>query len=185
LVFVAAFAGAALLAACGDQPDEEAPGQTDTSAAAAPATPPTTVVERSHTADLTTTDGHRYRITMLVGPRSPTGTAEACPGAPTPGRAYLPVTLTVTNAAVDRTAPFPPVRIELTAGAGSKPGQVQLRDPAGSCTFSPRVPSIAPGASVVFRGTSPAIDEAAAAGSAGQIEVKVSETTFSLMAPVP
>jgi len=172
---------AALLAACGDEPDEEAPGQTDTSAAAAPAT----VAEGSHTADLTTTDGHRYRITMLLGPRSPTGTAEACPGAP--GRAgwHLSVTLTVANAAADRPAPFPPVRIELTAGAGSKPGQVQLRDPAGTCTFSPSLPSIAPGASVVFRGTSPAIDEAAAAGSAGQIEVKVSETTFSLTAPVP
>ncbi len=173
----------ALLAACGDEPAEEAPGQTGS--AAAPATTPTTAAERSYTADLTTTDGYRYRITVLVGDRSPTGAAADCPGTPTPGKSYLPVTLTVANTATDRAAPFPPVRIELTGPPGTKPGQVLVRDAAGACTFSPRQPSIGPGASAVFKGSSPAIDAAAGTGSAGQIEVKVSETTFSLAAPVP
>lgn len=122
---------------------------------------------------------------MLVGDRSPTGSAADCPGTPTPGKSYLPVTLTVANAATDRPAPFPPVRIELTGPPGTKPGQVLVRDAAGACTFSPRQPSIGPGASAVFKGSTPAIDAAAGSGSAGQIEVKVSETTFSLAAPVP
>ena len=60
-----------------------------------------------------------------------------------------------------------------------------MRDTAGTCTFSPRVASIGPGASVVFNGTSPLIDDGAAPGSAGRIEVKVSETTFTLAAPLP
>jgi hypothetical protein len=38
---------------------------------------------------------------------------------------------------------------------------------------------------VVFNGTSPLIDDGAAAGAAGRIEVKVSESTFSLAAPLP
>lgn len=123
-------------------------------------------------------------MTLLVGARSPTGAAD-CPGAPAPGKAYLPVTVTVANVATDTAAPFPPIRIELAAAPGAKPGQVLVRDSAGTCTSSPRQPSIAPGASVVFKGSSPAVNESAAAGSAGQIEVKVSESTFSLAAPVP
>jgi hypothetical protein len=47
------------------------------------------------------------------------------------------------------------------------------------------VASIGAGASVVFNGTSPLIEETAAAGAAGRIEVKVSETSFSLTAPLP
>ena len=134
--------------------------------------------------DLTTTDGYRYKITLLVGAPSPTGGAD-CPGEVAAGKAYLPVTLTVANAATDRAAPFPPVRVELAGAAGTKPGQVMLRDPAGQCTFSPRQPSLAAGASAVFSGTSPGIDAAAGPQSAGQIEVKVSETTFSLFTRVP
>lgn len=121
---------------------------------------------------------------MLVGAKSTTGAAD-CPGPATPGKAYLPVTVMVANIATDKAAPFPPIRIELTPAPGAKPGQVLVRDSAGTCTFSPRQPSIAPGAAAVFKGTSPAVDESAAAASAGQIEVKVSESTFSLAAPVP
>ena len=173
----------AFLAACGDEPAEEAPGQTG--AVAAPVTTSPAAPERSYAADLTTTDGYRYRITVLVGDPSPTGAAADCPGTPTPGKSYLPVTLTVANMATDRPAPFPPVRVELTGPPGTKPGQVLVRDAAGACTFSPRQPSIGPGSSAVFKGSTPAIDAAAGSGSAGQIEVKVSETTFSLAAPVP
>ena len=158
-------------------------GQTGSTAIPAPTS--TTTPERSYTADLTTTDGHRYRITLLVGDRSSTGAAADCPGTPPPGKSYVPVTVTVANAAPDRPAPFPPVRIELTGPPGTKPGQVLVRDAAGACTFSPRQPSIGPGASAVFEGSSPAIDAAAGSANAGQIEVKVSETTFSLVAPVP
>ena len=179
----AALVAGSLLVACGDEPAEEAPGQTSSSQI--PATTSTTVAGRAYSADLTTTDGHRYRVTVLVGDRSPTGAAADCPGTPAAGKSYLPVTLTVANVATDRAAPFPPLRIELTAGAGARPGQVLVRDSAGACTFSPRQSSIGPGASVVFKGTSPAIDATAGTGSAGQIEVKVSETTFSLAAPVP
>ncbi len=134
--------------------------------------------------DLTTTDGSRYRVAVVVGAPSPTGATD-CPGAATAGQAYLPVTLTVANVATDRAVPFPPVRVELAGAAGIKPGQVMLRDPAGMCTSSPRQPSIAAGASAVFKGTSPAIEASAAAGTAGQIEVRVSETTFTLSTRVP
>ena len=168
---------AALLVSCGDEEGSTAPVVAATT---------TAVVARApHTADLTTTDGNRSRITLTLGPRSATGGADECPGPATQGRAYLPVTLTVANQATDRPVPFPPVRIEMTAAPGTKPAQVLVRDTAGNCTFAPRVPSIGPGGSVVFKGTSPAIDDAAAPGTAGAIEVKVSETTFSLAAPVP
>ena len=155
-----------------------------TTVTTAPAATSTTVA-RTHTAELTTTDGYRYRITVLLGARSATGAPEECPGPATAGRIYLPVTLTVANVATDRPAPFPPIRVEMTTAAGARPAQVMVKDTSGACTFSPRVPSIGPGASVVFKGTSPAIDEAAAAGTAGRIEVKVSESNFSLAAPVP
>jgi len=176
-LLLAALAAGSLLAACGEDPADDAPGQ--------PATTSVVAADRAYTSDLTTTDGYRYRITVLVGARSPTGAPDACPGPSTPGRHYLPVTLTVANAATDRPAPFPPVRLELTTAPGTKPAQILVRDSAGVCTFSPRVPPIGPGASAVFHGTSPAIDDTAGPGSAGTIEVKVSETTFSLAAPVP
>lgn len=95
------------------------------------------------------------------------------------------MTLTVANQSTDRAAPFPPVRIEMATSQGTRPGQVMVKDASGTCTFSPRVSSISPGASVVFRGTTPAIDESATDGSAGRIEVKVSETAYSLTAPIP
>jgi hypothetical protein len=174
-----------MLVACGDDPATETTGQaTATSTTVAAATTSTTL-PRTYTADLTTTDGHRYKVTVLLGARSATGAPEECPGPATAGRFYLPVTLTVANVATDRPAPFPPLRVEMATAAGARPAQVMVRDTAGACTFSPRVASIGPGASVVFKGTSPAIDETAAAGTAGRIEVKVSENTFSLAAPVP
>ena len=176
---------AAVLGACGDEPVDEAPGQATTTAVAAPASTTTTPAGRSYTGDYTSADGVRYRITLALGGRPAPGAVLDCPGTPTPGRYVLPVTLIVANVATDRSAPFPPVRLELAAPAGAKPGQVLVRDPAGACTFSPRVASIGAGGSVVFNGTSPLIDDGAAAGSAGRIEVKVSETTFSLAAPLP
>jgi hypothetical protein len=176
---------AAALGACGDDPAEEAPGQATTTAAAAPAPTSTTIGGSSYSADLTTTDGHRYRITLAIGTRSQTAGVLDCPATPAAGRYSLPVTLIVANAAVDRPAPFPPVRLELAAPAGTRPGQVQVRDPAGACTFTPRVASLGPGSSAVFNGTTPPIEEGAAKGSSGRIEVKVSETTFSLAAPLP
>jgi hypothetical protein len=144
-----------------------------------------TVAGRSYAADFTSTDGYRYRITLAVGGRPAPGAVLDCPATPTAGRYFLPVTLMVANLATDRPAPFPPVRLEMAAPAGTKPPQVLVRDAAGACTFSPRVASIGPGASVVFNGTSPLIEETAAAGAAGRIEVKVSETAFSLTAPLP
>jgi hypothetical protein len=95
------------------------------------------------------------------------------------------VTLIVVNEAKDKSAPFPPLRIEMTAAAGAKPAQVPVRDTTGACTFTPRVSAIGPGGSVVFNGNSPAIDTAAAPGSAGRIQVSVSENAFSLVAPLP
>ena len=177
---------AALLGACGDDPADEAPGQVTTTAAAAqPATTSTTAPGRSYGADFTSADGHRYRITLALGARPAAGAVLDCPTTATAGRYSVPVTLMVANVATDRPAPFPPVRIEMAAPAGTKPAQVLVRDAAGACTFSPRVASIGPGASVVFNGTSPLIDEGAPAGAAGRIEVKVSETAFSLVAPLP
>lgn len=177
---------AAVLGACGDEPADEAPGQaTTTVLAAAATTTSTTAAGRSYAADFTGADGHRYRITISLGGRPAPGAVLDCPGTPAPGRYALPVTLMVANAATDRPAPFPPVRIEMAAPAGTRPAQVLVRDTAGTCTFSPRVATIGAGASVVFNGTTPLIDDGAAPGSAGRIEVKVSETTFTLTAPLP
>jgi len=139
---------------------------------------------RAYSGDLTTTDGYRYRITLVVDKGSDTGSPE-CPATPVPGKVFVPVTLTVSNETPDRPAPLPPLRIEMAGAAGAKPAQVLVRDPAGSCTFTPRVPQIAAGGSVVFKGTAPAIDATAGAGTAGRIEVSVSESRFSVAAPVP
>jgi hypothetical protein len=177
---------AALLGACGDDPADEAPGQVTTTAAASQAaTTSTTIAGHSYAAEFTSTDGYRYRITLAVGGRPAAGAVLDCPATPTAGRYFLPVALMVANLATDRPAPFPPVRLEMAAPAGARPPQVLVRDAAGTCTFSPRVASIGPGASVVFNGTSPLIEDTAAAGAAGRIEVKVSETSFSLIAPLP
>ena len=175
---------AALLGACGDDPVVEDAGQPATSVTTAAAATSTTLGQ-TYTADLTTTDGYRYKVTVLLGERTRTGGPEDCPGTPVPGRYFLPVTLTVANLATDRPAPFPPLRVELAGAPGTRPAQVMVKDAAGACTFAPRIPSIAPGASVVFRGSTPPIEEGAAPGSAGRLEVKVSESSFTLAAPVP
>lgn len=168
---------AALLAACGDETATTAPAATTTTTVAA--RPP-------QSAELTTSDGYRFRITLALGARAAAGAPDECPAGPaTPGRAYLPVTVTVANLATDRPAPFPPLRVEMAAAPGTRPTQVQVRDAGGTCTFAPRVGPLAPGATVVFKGTSPAIDESAAAGAAGAIEVRVSESTFALSVPLP
>lgn len=169
--------------ACGDAPVDQ--GQDRPVTTPAPAATSTTVGGRAHVAELTTSDGHRYKVTLVVGPRSPTGTAEECAGPAASGRFHLPVTLTVANEATDRPAPFPPLRVEMPGPPGTRPAQVQVRDAAGACTFAPRVPSIPPGGSVTFKGTSPPIEETASPGSAGRIEVRASESSFALAAPLP
>jgi hypothetical protein len=138
----------------------------------------------SYGGELTTTDGYRYKVTVAVGVPSATG-GQDCPGTAAAGRSFVPVTLIVANEAIDKPAPFPPVRIEMTAAAGAKPAQVLVRDTTGACTFAPRVAAIGPGGSVVFNGSSPAIDSAATPGSAGKIQVSVSENAFTLAAPLP
>lgn len=167
-------AAAALLGACGDDPTVGTgdPGQ--------PATTSTTLAGQTYTSELTTTDGYRYRVTLLLGPRQATATPE-CPTTTVAGRYSLPVTLTVANLATDRPAPFPPLRLELAGAPGTRPGQVMVKDQAGACTFAPRLPSIAPGATVTFEGATPPVDE----GSEGRVEVKVSESAFTLAAPLP
>lgn len=175
-----------LLGACGDSPTVSAGGQaTSTTAVAAAPGPTTTVTVAGHSYDgeLTTTDG-RYKVTVALGARSATGGVD-CPGTAAAGRSFLPVTLIVVNEAKDRSAPFPPLRIELTAAAGAAPAPVLVRDASGACTFTPKVAAIGPGASVVFNGTSPGFDAAAAPGSAGRIQVSVSENQFALVAPLP
>lgn len=145
-----------MLAACGE--GNVGQGGSDICATTAP---PAAAARRSYTGELTTTDGYRYRITVVVGLRSATGAPDECPGPPAAGRIFLPVTLTVANESSDRPAPFPPVRVEMSGAAEAKPAQVQVRDSGGACTFAPRVPALPPGASVTFKGTSPAIDESA------------------------
>lgn len=180
-----AVAGAAgLLVACGtDSSRQTSSQQTSSQQTSVSVTSTTAVPGRSYAGDLTTTDGS-YTVTVLVGPASALGSPE-CPATATPGKTFLPVTLTVANKAADKGAAFPPLRIEMVAGAGAKPDKVLVRDPSGSCTSTPKVASVGPGASVMFRGTSPAIDATAAPGAAGRIQVSVSETTFALVAPVP
>lgn len=159
-------------------------GQPATTAQAttAQATTSTTLAGQTYTSELTTTDGYRYRVTLLLGPPTATATPDECPTTPVAGRYSLPVTLTVANLATDRPAPFPPLRLELAGAPGTRPGQVMVKDQAGgACTFAPRLPSIAPGATVTFKGTTPPVEE----GSGGRIEVKVSESAFTLAAPLP
>lgn len=175
-----------LLASCGDAPTVTGPGQAaaTTTPRAAASTTAVTVAGHSYDGELTTADGYHYMVTVALGVASPTGGAD-CPGAAAAGRSFLPITLIVANEARDRPAPFPPLRIELTTAAGAKPAQVPVRDPTGACTSTPRVAAIGPGASVVFNGSSPAVDPAAAPGSAGRIQVSVSENNFTLVAPLP
>jgi hypothetical protein len=153
---VAAAVVGLLLAGCGD--DEKPP-------AGAPAAAP-----RTSAGEFTSTDGYRYRIVLVVGDESDCQPA---------GGSGVPVALTVTNLAGDRPAPFPPLRVELIRAAGVKPEQVPVRDPSGTCTFTPRVPSLAPGQSVTFAGATPRVE------SAGRVEVAISESTFTVAAQVP
>jgi hypothetical protein len=145
---------------------------------------PTTTAPRSFSGELTSTDGYRYRITLDVGDRLAAASADECATtAPPAGQAHVRVTLTVANLDTTRPAPSPPLRIELAAGGSPRP--VLVRDPGGTCTFTPRVSSLGAGESVAYRGTTPAVASDAAPGSAGAVEVNVSETRFSLSAPVP
>jgi hypothetical protein len=185
----------ALLAGCGDDSATETrtgqatattagPSPTRTTSTSAAATSAAT---RDFAGELTSTDGYKYAITLSVASQPAATKADECPPA-TPavaGTSTYPVSLTVRNMAADKPAPFPPLRVELTSGGAVAPQQVLVRAPAGTCTFTPRVTSLGAGESVTFRGTSPPIATAAAPGSVGKIEVSVSETRFSVAAPMP
>jgi len=166
------------LAGCGsDQDPTIDAGQPGTSTTAPAVT--TTTAPRTFSGDLTSSDGYRYRITLEVGDRLTAASADECATA----AGGMRVTLTVANAETTRPAPSPPVRIELNGPGGRQ--QVMVQDRSGACTFTPRVPSIGAGESIVYRGSTPAVAAGAASGAAGQVEVAVSETRFSLNAPVP
>jgi len=92
------------------------------------------------------------------------------------------VTVTVTNDG-SGSSPFPPLRVELNAGGS--PAPVPVRDSSGTCSFTPHEPDLEGGASVVLPGATPAIDDGAAPGSAGRVEVAISENMFSVGLPVP
>ncbi len=179
-----ALALAVVLAACGSDQDptlggNQAPGTSVTTAAATT----TTTGPRIFTGEATSGDGHRYRVTVEVGERlTAPQAAELCGANPGAGASSLAVTLTVANIG-ERTAPSPPLRLELVVAGGREP--VQVRDAAGACTFTPRVSHIDPGASVVYRGSTPPIGADAAPGAAGRVEVSMSESRFTLVAPVP
>jgi len=167
---VAVFAAWAVLAAgCGGAGDGGAlpPG------AATTAAPPAPAPGRTSADEVTTGDGNRYRVTLTLGDHPVP--ADACP-APTPGGAGPGVTVTVTNLSADRTAPFLPLRVELVGDTGGSPRPVPVGEPGGDCDFTPRPAPIPAGASVVLRGTAP--------DGSGRVEVAVSETRFSLAAPV-
>ena len=137
---------------------------------------------RTAVGEATTVDG-RYRIALSVGEGSLSANAGPCSSAPAAGRGRLPVRLTVTNLAPDLTVPFPPVRVELVTDA--RRDQVLLREPSGTCTFTPRVAGIGPGESVTFDGATPEIDASSRPGVAGRCELSISENPFSLAVVVP
>ena len=164
-VAVLAF-GAVLAAGCGEDGPDPPPA-----AVTIPST--TTAPGRTFSDEMITGDGHRYRVTLTVGEH--TVSAEGCPSSapvpPGPG-----VTVTVANQASDRAAPFPPLRVELVGESDASPRPIPVRDPTGGCSFAPRLAPIPGGASVVLRGVAP--------DGPGRVEVNLSESRFSLVAPV-
>ncbi len=165
------------LAACGSDPPKRSAtyGATTTSA------PGGTGSSRSVTGTATTANAH-YRITLALGDRTPGGTATVCAPAASPGRTSLSVVVTVVNTD-NRAAPFPPLRVELNAGGS--PAPVPVRDSSGTCSFTPHDGALEAGASVTLPGATPAIDDNAPPGSAGRVEVALSENDFAMGAPVP
>ena len=182
---------ALVAAGCGDDSTttEAGPGQAVTTTAVAG---PTTTAGpmRDYSGKLTSSGGYSYTITVSVGAQpapAPSAGTDPCPPSapPTSGTATYPVTLRVTNDAAGKPAPFPPLRIEMTTAAGTPPQQVLVKTAGGQCSFTPRVDSIAGGATVVFQGSSPPIPASAAPGTAGKIQVSASETAFTVAAPLP
>ncbi len=165
------------LAACGSDPPKASAtyGGTTTSA------PGGAGSAHSATGTATTANG-RYRITLAVDDRTPGGTATVCAPGAAPGRSSLSLVVTVVNAE-NRAVPFPPLRVELNAGGSPAPAPV--RDSSGTCSFTPHDGALDAGASVTLPGATPAIDDKAAAGSAGRVEVAISENDFTLAVPVP
>ncbi len=161
-----AVATLALAAGCGgDSGDPATPGAQTT---LVPSTAPPLRAERS--AEVVTNDGARLRITLAVGGAPVAGQAEACATGSPVAPATVPVTLTVVNLG-DRTAPFPPLRLETTA-AGGVEERTLVRAGAGECSPFPRVAPLGPGQTAVFTGSTPA--------GGGRIEVRISETDFVL-----
>ncbi len=174
LVVVVALA----LAGCGSDPPKGA----GTSGGGTTSVPGGTGSARSATGTATTANGS-YRITLAVGDRSPGGTATVCAPGAAPGKSSLSVVVTVVNADNGRAVPFPPLRVELNAGGS--PAPVPVRDSSGTCSFTPHDGALDPGASATLPGATPAIDDNAAPGSAGRVEVAISENDFTLGLPVP
>ncbi len=164
------------LAACGSDP----PKGSATSGGATTA-PSGAGSARSVTGTATTANGH-YRITLAVGAGTPGGAATVCAPGAAPGGSSLSVGVTVVNTD-NRAAPFPPLRVELDAGGS--PAPVPVRDSSGTCSFTPHDGALQAGASVTLPGSTPAIDDNAAPGSAGRLEVAISENDFTLAVPVP
>ena len=123
-----------------------------------------------------------YRVDLSVGPAAGALGAPCAP-APSPGRTVRPVLVTVVNTSPDQPAPFPPLRVELVSGGS--PAEVLVQDPAGACTFTPRGPALEPGATVSFSGTTPLFVGDGKPGSAGAVQVAVSESDFAVSVPVP
>lgn len=178
--------GAGQLVACGADQSPVVQGSTPATTVTTEPQPTTTTTSpvRTFAQDATTADA-QYRITLTVGERTTSPLADECPPAQAlaAGNSVLRVSITVANPSTTRAAPFPPLRVEMTGPGGRQ--EVLVRDPTGTCSFTPKVALIGPGETVVFKGTTPAIADSAAPGSAGQVEVSISENRFSLVAPVP
>jgi hypothetical protein len=148
-----------------------------------PSRPTTNDGRRTATGLATTADGH-YVVTLAVGGTPSVGGDTTCSPPAAAGRVRLPVALTVRSSGTAETVAFPPVRVELVTG--DRREQVALAGlGGGACSFTPRVAEVRPRTSVVFVGSTPEIDARAAPGTAGRVEVGISENTFSLMLPIP
>lgn len=165
-------------AGCGSSSKPAVTGGSTTTVSPAPGA---TTSARSATGTATTANG-TYRVLVTVGDRSPASAPTVCPPSPVVAKTALAVTVTVSNEG-GASSPFPALRVELNAGGS--PAPVPVRDSSGTCSFTPHEPDIAGGASVVLPGATPAIADSAAPGSAGRVEVSISESAFSVGVPVP
>lgn len=178
-IVAAASATVAIAAGCGSGSAKPVDGTGSTS------TTTTTVVAdptRTATGTATTHDG-RYRITLSVGRPGPGAPVVACAPATPAGTSALPVSVIVANDDPGRAVTFPALRVELVGGGPPTP--VPVRNSSGACSFTPHETALEAAASVVLPGATPAISDSAPAGSAGRVEVAISENDFSIGVPVP